>query len=240
MAIKRAQPKLKRHRRLLLRNCEDLITRFETAKDILEVGEASTKAAMKIMTSSGASDAGPSESYYVGSLKASDLLVLVHAGLIQEWNIFLDSVFAEVVLYYLERGDRSALPSQRVDLDKLDPKSLADLRSTISNAARESFSLEPYRKRIGMLTSIFSIKKDLALDKEMTIHVVIRNIFQHNRGQIRPTDLAKIGQNGFEVLDEDGDKKQYTAGQKIELSLPELEHLKVIIKQYSEKFEVLP
>ena len=239
MTKKKTKPSLKKHRRLLLANCGDLITRFETGKDILEVGEVSTKAAMKIMTLSSAPDAGPSKSYYVGSLKAADLLVLVHAGLIQEWNIFLDSIFGEVLLYYLEIGDRSKLPSQRFDLDKLEPKSLPDIRSSISNAAKESFSFDPYNKRIETLCGIFNIKKDSALDKEMTKHVVSRNIFQHNRGEIRETDTAKIGQNHFEVLDEDGNRKQYTEGQKIVLTLPEIEHLNAVIKQYSEKFEVL-
>lgn len=239
MAKKKKKLALKKHRQLLLENCEQLITRFEASKDFLEVGEASTKAAMKHIASSGPSDAGISRSYFIGSLKASDLLVLVHAGLIQEWNIFLDSVFGEVILHYLEIGDRSNLPSQRFDLKKVDPRSLPVLRSSISNAARESFSFEPYNKKVEALCSIFNIKKNSDLDKEMTKHVEIRNIFQHNRGEIRETDLEKIGQDCFEVLDGDGNIKQYRNGEKMLLGLPEIERLNKIIKQYSKKFEVL-
>jgi len=224
----------------LLANCVELITRFAAVKNILEVGEASTKAAIEIMTPSGASAAGSPGSHYVDSLKAADLLVFIQAGLIQEWNIFLDSIFGEVVLHYLEIGDRSKLPSQRFYLDKLDPNNLPDLRSSISNAAKESFSFHPYDKRIETLCSIFNIQKNSSLDKEMKKHVEIRNIFQHYRGEVRKTDIEKIGRNYFEVLDENKKIKKYYEQDKLELTLPEIEHLNQTIESYSEKFEVLP
>lgn len=243
--------KLKRHRQTLLRNCQRFVGRFESAKSYLEIGQQAAEAAAERIVSSGTSSAKVlTHSIFTDSLQASDILVLVHAGLVQEWTLFLDSVFSEIVLYYLKIRDPAKLPSQKVDLRRIDPKNLTTIINTISDAAKMSFSFQAYEDKIHTLRDTFSLKssqldpplKDyLELwDFEMTKHVEIRNIFQHSRGKVRPTDLDKIGRTYFDLLDDNGNKIKYTKDHEIVLTLKEIEHLNEIIKLYSEKFGDLP
>jgi len=251
MAKKTTTLKLTRERSLLLRNCDKFIDRFTKAKLAVEVGQVSTKAAVQYITSSDTSSAATAEQdYFADAMGVSELLVLVHAGLIQEWSIFLDFVFGKVVLHYLETDMCDALPLQKFNLKKIKATSFYDMRVSISQAAKESFSFENYDEKIKRLRSIFGIKSSQmneeakkhleALDAEMKKHVEIRNVFQHNRGIIRKRDLTAIGQQYFELLDDDGNTRQYKKDDEMVLSKPEIENLNELIKKYSEKFEVLP
>lgn len=251
MAKKTTTLKLTRERSLLLRNCNKFIERFMKAKLAVEVGKASTKAAVQIIASSDTSSvATAKQDYFADAMGVSELLVLVHAGFIQEWSIFLDSIFRKVVLHYLETDMCDALPSQKFNLNKIKATSFYDMRVSISQAAMESFSFENYDDKIKMLRSIFGIKssqleeKDKikleAMNAKVKKHVEIRNVFQHNRGIIRERDLTAIGQKYFELLDDDGNKRQYKKDDEMILSKPEIENLNELIKKYSEKFEVLP
>lgn len=207
------------------------------------MGQTTAVAATKLITLSSGGSTGPSKEkdYLSDSMGVSELLVLVHAGLVQEWNIFLDSVFGRVVMHYLETDMGNVLPSQRFNLNRIKATNLPDMRESISDAAKEAFSFKSYKMRIESLRDIFGVDTS-TLDAEMKKHVEIRNIFQHNRGVVRETDLVKIGQpNGgyFKLLDEKNNKKKYYRGNKISLSKPEVENLNEIVKKYSKEFEVL-
>jgi len=243
MAKKVKTLKLTKYRKPLLYNCDSLVTRFETASLTIEVGQASTKAAIALMSSSTRSSATMAAKHKISvdNMAKSELLVLVHAGLIQEWNIFLDTVFSKVVIYYLETNKWNALPSQKIDLKRIRANNLVNMRESISEAAKEAFSRRSYKERIKTLRKIFQVKHS-TIDTEMTMHVEVRNIFQHHRGLIRRTDLDKIGQPAggyFELLDENKKQKRFYDCEKIELSKPEIDNLNGIIKNYSERFEDL-
>jgi hypothetical protein len=83
MAKKPKTLKLTKCRNLLLRNCEALIDRFETTNIYLEVGQAYTKAAVKVITSSDtpAAHVRP-RNYLADSLGGADLLILVQTALL--------------------------------------------------------------------------------------------------------------------------------------------------------------
>jgi len=178
------------------------------------------------------------------------LISPAHAALVQEWIIFVSSVFARSVLYFLETNATSRLPKQTLRLNKINSSSLRNMRESISEAVKESFSYEGYSKRIKTLRSIFNIKEAQLenhekkqqveeLNNEMIKHVAIRNIFQHNRGKIRKDDLEGISPQYFELLNENGKKKKFVENDDIILSFPEVVFLNKTIKHYSKLFEVL-
>ena len=178
--------------------------------------------------------------YFADSMGKSVLLILVHAGLIQEWNIFLDSVFRKVVLYCLETNQLDRLQCVEIDLREITPISLSAVRESISSAAWYSFAFSPYNKKTGQLRTIFKTKEnDEALNDEMKIHVEIRNIIQHHRGIIREDHLKRIGKDSIKILNEKGELTPHSVGVEIKLSLPAIKKLNQTINEYSKQFEVL-
>ena len=237
--------KLTKFRRQLIRSCEDLVSKFLESERLLTIGHAADQI-VRHGTRGGAPTSGDTSSdavatqYDVNPSGLSDLLVLVQATLVQEWLIFLDSVFGEAVLYCLKNNLASRLPMLSLGVKKLEPTSLVKMRESICYALREAFSFNRnYPDKIKTLHKMFKVPADKKLQGEMKKHVTIRNIFQHHRGVIRPRDLNAIGKQDFEMLDDAGNQKAYKKGELIVLSKLEVVSLKDVIKRYSQKFEVL-
>lgn len=238
----------------LVVNCDELIERYTIIIGKLQVGEATTKAVQIYMTCS--SQPGGAKTDSSGQPSSPDpksislLLSPAHAGLVQEWLIFLDAIFGRAILHFLETDTPDRLPKRpSLYLNKIKASSLVNIRESISDAAKESFSFVNYTDRIKILRRIFKItdeelqssdkEQTQKLNAEMKKHVTIRNVFQHNRGKIREDDLAEISPRYFELLTEDGKKDKYYINDEIILSMLEIESLNKTIKDYSKKFEVL-
>jgi len=221
----------------MLKNCSDWLSRFDRIRVNLSVGAAATSEFQKKMSQSTAG----SQQWDVQpvSTHESDVIVLIQAALVQEWSIFLDSVFYAAVLYFLETGDIVKLPPERLDLKKIVPTGFSNLRKSIATATSESFSFRPYDYKIEILCKAFKVTDGLPLKSVLKKHVEIRNIFQHSRGIVRQTDLDKIGGAGFDILQEDQTKKIYGVGDTIILTLCEVLYLNKAINEISIYFEVL-
>lgn len=243
MAKKPKPLKLKKVRKQLLDRCNDLIKRFSEAARYLAIGHATDQIVRQGTAginsrSKKTSSSSTTTQYQAEPTGRQDLLVLIHATLIQEWLIFLDCVFGEAVLHYLKEGLPSRLPSMSFKLNKVKPESLVQMRKSICNSAKDSFSFTSYPRKITTLLKLFDVEINENIQAEMKKHVTVRNIFQHNRGLVKESDLAE-GQQYFELLNERGGKSKYYRDEKIILSFPEIENLNQIIKNYSEKFEEL-
>lgn len=236
MAKKSKPLKLNKIRAYLLKNCDNWLSRFESISVYLSVGAAATTELQKKTSQSTAG----SQQWYVQPMSTheSDVIILIQTALVQEWNIFIDSVFYATILHFLEMGDVDKLPTERVDLKKIVSSDICSLRKSIATAARESFSFKPYDNKIEILRKIYKVN-DGPIESVLKKHVEIRNIFQHNRGLVRQTDLIKTGGAGFDILQEDQTKKIYKVGDTIILTLCEVKHFNKTIKDYSNNFEVL-
>ncbi|RPJ78268.1 MAG: hypothetical protein EHM20_04300 [Alphaproteobacteria bacterium] len=221
----------------LIKNCSNWLSRFNTIRIHLSVGEAAASK-LQAITNQTALGSQPQNIQTVPN-QESDVIILIQAALIQEWNIFLDSIFRDVVLFFLETCSVDRLPAARFDIKKIVPTNLSNLRESIASAVSESFSFKPYDQKTEDICSIFNVKDVLPLRSFLKKHVEIRNIFQHHRGVIRPSDLEKIGNNPFDILQEDKTKINYVSGDKIILTLSEINDLKKAIEDFSKKFEVL-
>lgn len=236
---------LKKVRSQLLTNCNDWIDRFKRLKINLNVGVAATTAYQQNVGQTSISTGGQVETRAVSVQENSDVdvLVLVHAGLVQEWSIFLDSTFSNGVLFLLKVGNGARLPRETLDLKQLDPANINKLRESIATTACENFSFRPYDKKIEIICSMFDVDNDpgnSASDSaKMRKHVEIRNIFQHNRGIVRNKDIVRIGIKSFKILQDDQSHKDYVEGNKIILTFCEIQELNETIISFSKCFEVL-
>ena len=229
----------------LIRNCADLIERFLEAEKKITIGhktelivkQSTVQASPPSGITSRGTTASPSQSNPTG---ISDLLVLVHATIIQEWLIFLDYVFGEAVRYCLMNNLTSRLPSMSFGIRKLAPNGLVNMRESICLALIDVFSFNRnYPEKIKTLNKIFNVQQDVKLEEAMKKHVTVRNIFQHHRGEVRPRDIDTIGKQYFEILDDAGNPQPYRVKDTIVLTKREIESLNDTLKIYSNKFEVL-
>lgn len=165
-------------------------------------------------------------------------MTLTHGVLIQDWEHFLYDIFVEGVIYYL-KGYNLSDSIYKLRLKNLKPSTeLAEMRENLSAEVRASS--RGYKDLFKQTRILFNVKKSKLL-KEMQKQAQIRHIFQHSKGIIRRKDLSEIGSNGpdasFEILNDKKKLETYKEGQKILLSLPEIQKLYTVIKEYSEAFQ---
>lgn len=232
-------PNLRTIRKRLIENCDVLIENLRKAYEHFILGQAVTRAQAAMGTTLEGEDTegtAPEPQNIKIDLSAPELFQLTHAILIQEWHIFLDSIFKEAVLHYLRKKRNDKLPKIRLQLAKLDLEKPSTLRESISEEAKVAFSPMPYETRLSTLIKLLGISPDKNLKVKMNNHRLIRNCFQHNRGVIRSRDLPACG--FFELINDKGEKVKYTEGQQLELSRADIIELNQIIKDFSRKFEV--
>jgi len=231
-------PNLRTIRKRLIDNCDLLIENLQKASEQFHLGRAhqAVTAAMD-SPSTGVSTASTARtvSITVGQ-SVPELCQLTHAILIQEWNIFLDSIFKEAVLHYLRKKKRDKLPKIKLQLKRLELEKLSTLRESISEAAEVAFSSMSYPERLGLLSKLLRISPAKTLKENMNKHRLVRNCLQHNRGIIRPRDLPACG--FIELKNDKGEKVKYKEGKKLNLSQTDVIELNQIIKNFSQEFEV--
>jgi len=236
--VTRTKPlNLKCQRKRLLQNIDRQVTCCAKTMKYIAVGQAAVAAAEARTFTSTVSNS--SAQFVPGpSPDRSDVLILVQATIIQEWQIFLDDVFEAVVRYYLKIGQQSKLSPQSLNVGDIDSSSISNMRKSIARAARERFSFDGYDDRVRRVRKIFGLQGEDNSIGVLKKHVEMRNIFQHNRGEVRDSDLARIGSAHFEIREE-SEVKTYKAGEEIVLTYTEVECLVETIRTFSEKFEVL-
>ena len=243
--------KLKQIRKDLIGRCNTLLRSCRDHMTFLEIGQRTTAVVVEQYYKGRAvSDSdrivGPVSGSAPSELDlASRALIITHADLVQEWHIFLDAVFSNAVFTYLQSNREIKLSNSNSirfsDLSLVGVKGKKDVFGRITESLAESFSFHSHKSKIEDLGRLFPDKMDSTLLREIIKHIEIRNIFQHNRGQVRSDDLKKIGRpkQCFEVLDENGELAQYSEGQKIQLSLRELEKFVEMIEKVSHTYESL-
>jgi hypothetical protein len=233
---KKSTLSLKTERRELLDNCQELISRFRVTSTFLNIGAAATAAmGQQVSTISGAStQTGNTPSVCLGP---PEILSLVQAAMVQEWHVYLDTLFGAVVAHMLKIHEYSRMPSQTVDIRSIGADSLVEIRQKVATRAMERFSLQPYDRRVDTICEMFNVHSQDASLGELQKHVGIRNIFQHNRAMVRQSDLKQVGKTFFEIRDGQSAKK-YLVGDKLVLTVYEVEQLGNTLEALSKSFEV--
>ena len=244
--------KVKKLRDELLENCKYAIDRLDAAmervayyssnnqEDDTPGTSGTNEAPVKTTTSTSGTKKSESDiSYEISDPEiVNSFMELTHGVLIQEWQHFLSGIFAEGVVYYLSGYDLDT-PKITIKLKELNPTmKIAEMHKNIASQAAESFD-NSYHHLLNQSCTLFKLKefKKSESGKEMEKHVIIRNLFQHNKGKIRSQDIQKNDDKPFEILNDKKQQQSYKEGQKILLSLAEIEKLSNTIEKYSLKFQ---
>jgi len=235
----------------LVKNCEGLfseLTTFETMSmgtQVVSMPEQDIKKAPEDNTTS------TLKSTSVNNTSITLLRTAIHGAMISEWDIFLNNVFGEAFLYMLESKNipilvsiLSLIKNLNFNFEETIPTTEFELYEKIGNGAKDNFSFENHGIKLKTLKKLFifdDIGNSSELEQEMKKQVQIRNIFQHNRGEVRKDDLIKIGRENqyLKIISDEEQSIEYREGNKIVLSKQEIENCYKTIEAYSKNCQVL-
>ena len=242
MAKSNAVPGLKSTRQALLKNCKQIVNLRQEAERTFSVGYVVTEFAQT-------GNMPPINDTHIPTVETSSQSShpkeftnryheYIHSILVQEWIIFLDNVFEKVIDFFLKRGRFERIPTDfRIELKELDGRKLISLREGICNTSTESFSFQPYKKKIEILRKMFNKEFEQEIQKQMQMHITIRNVIQHNRGKIRENDLKEAGVAKFKLLNNREKDRHLGVNEKLTLSDKDIEGLYSIIENFSKNFK---
>lgn len=119
------------------------------------------------------------------------------------------------------------IPELKKRTTRVDFGSSIDLKSQVQEGLVADFAFEKYAERIKIVNRM--LNPDGACQEELSIirkHVQIRNSIQHQAGRVCEGMLKEIGSQQVGVLDQHGNLLNLSAGESIQLFVPELDHLK--------------
>jgi len=118
---------------------------------------------------------------------------MIHSEMIQEWHTFLEKVF-ERRIYEIFSGGRAQ--RIKIDLQLTLPDDIENnLAEAVQRRAVQSFSVASYEKRLRMVIQLLGKPVKSGDERLLTIrkHKVIRDVIQHNKGELRERDLKELG-----------------------------------------------
>lgn len=226
-------------------SCEETIARLNEGEKSMAVGYAAQQMAVyseqqtTIELNQSISRESQSEDIIINpSAQGEELRILTHAFIIQEWSLFLDEIFAEILSFYIKQGKSSQLTfNMKIDISQIDFTTVARARDSIVEQFKESFSFNPYDEKIKSVKKLLSLK---SVDNELKFikkNVIIRNIFQHHRGKVRQKDVEDAG-GDLVVLDNSNCEEKYEVGDKLQISKNQIKKLFENMVKVTKKVEV--
>lgn len=222
----------------LLSNCNGFIARLNQAEKTMTAGYVHQQASAlcESMSSSGGSITIDPQ-----KVDSEDLRILTHAFIIQEWHLFLDNVFVGVVEDKLCHAKKPNLPRMNIKLDfeDVDLSTIAKTRRYIFRKLKETFSFEGYDEKIDRIKKIVDLttyyNTELPFIKK---NVIVRNIFQHQKGIVSQDDLSRLG-GSLILLDDANVSVSYNAGEKLKMSKPEINELFQTLGRVTNNLQVI-
>lgn len=153
------------------------------------------------------------------------VIEVFHAKLLQLWQNVVDGIFCHYVEEYLSgRRHFQELGRRSVQLEFADQTPLPD---QVRAALERDFAFWQHSDRHKLVNAIRNPSGKAAEASEVIhTHVHIRNAFQHHHGVLQEFSLRKLGRTEITLLDTGGQAQQLKAGQKVTLSVPELDNLR--------------
>ena len=245
---------LKQIQKKLLNQCLEIVKRCKGRTELITKGYVHRQVASGAMASTGLVPDQQTQQQSQGTYTfhvtvegtltedIQGIIALAQNELVQEWHGYLDAVFVEALRQCLgKREFQSRLPKMKVELPDLIWNRKTDMVESVCKSLEEPFSFCNYPEKILILTALFNVESDDGIEFEVKKHVMIRNVLQHNHGVIRSIDLKRIGREGqnVSVLEQNRKVCKFGLGDKIELSVAEIENLVNVMKDYSLYFEKL-
>lgn len=223
MAKQKNSCNLKKLHKELLCNCKGFIARLNKAEETMTAGYVHQQASQ--MVSSASSGGSITIDTRVDS---EDLRILTHAFIIQEWHIFLDNVFAMVIVHkLLHKKVISNFPKMNVKIDfsDVDLSTVSKARNYICDKLKETFSYDPYDEKIDKIKKLVDLKPYITTELPfIKKNVIVRNIFQHQKGVVSSGDLTRLG-GSLTLLGDANAPVSFNAGDQLHISKTEIKAL---------------
>jgi hypothetical protein len=220
----------------LIGNCKNFIARLNQAEQTMTVGYVQQQVSKLTPTES------TGDTIIINTeVNSEDLRILTHAFIIQEWHIFLDSIFAKVITYKLyHRNMIPKIPKMniKIDFEDIDLSTKSKARYYICDKLKETFSYDPYDEKIDKIKKLVNLQ---SYDTELLFikkNVTVRNIFQHQKGIVYPRDLAKLG-GSLTLLDSKNNSVAFKANDNLKISKIEINKLYETIDKITENLQVI-
>lgn len=142
-------------------------------------------------------------------------LELFHAYSVQAWHGFLDNVFETMLEEHFSSRAVYEIRSIPVHFSSSQdtPERLAD---NVRMRALEHFSIRMSSdEKLSVIAKAFNTDLPEDLRQSIRKHVVVRNVFQHSRGTLRPRDLVQLQGDNLKYPCVEGDEQgdYYNPGQ---------------------------
>ena len=174
------------------------------------------------------------------NVDSDDLRILTHAFIIQEWHLFLDNVFAEVIAYNLLHTTMPGFSkmSIKVDFNDIDLSSASKARKCICGKLKEAFSFEGYDEKIDIIKKLIDLQPYFGTELPfMKKSVIVRNIFQHQKGEVYPSDLTRLG-GSLTLLNDANTSVSFNVGDKLKISKAEIKELYKMLNNITNNLQV--
>lgn len=148
-----------------------------------------------------------------------------HAKLLQHWHDTTDRIFCHYVDAHIS-GQRpfDELGKVMVKLDFADQTSFPE---QVRSALARDFGFWRYSDRHKLINKLRNPTGSEADAAEVTHkHVHVRNAFQHHHGILQEFPLKELGLHEITVIDDRCQPQTFKAGQKVVLSIAELDNLR--------------
>jgi hypothetical protein len=145
--------------------------------------------------------------------------------MIAAWSDLIDEIFEYFLAQHFD-GHRDFVELKRQNI-KIDFASSISIEVQAKDALSKDFSFRSYPDRFKLINGILNPGNEL--DAEIKIirkHVLIRNSIQHHNSIAYEDLFSQLGAANIELLDPNGAPLSVTQGNKIYISVPELDYLK--------------
>lgn len=226
---------LKNLHKELVDNCKQFIVRLNQSEQTMTVGHVHQQASQAVSgTTSGGIITINTE------VNSEELRILTHAFMIQEWHLFLENVFEKTVNYNLlnKRMPKFQKMVMKIDFEDVDLSTGPKARIYVCDKLKRTFSFESYDEKIAKtrkLVDLQNFTNELHFIKK---NVIVRNIFQHQKGIVSSHDLERLG-GKLSLLDDNGSSISFKNKSKLTISKAEINELYEKFKKITQNLQVI-
>lgn len=150
------------------------------------------------------------------------ILQVFHGKLVQLWHECLLKIFCHYVDLHLQ-GMRPFVELRKQDV-RIDFAVSEQLQAQVRRALTRDFDFKDFAERQKLINKLRN-PVDRYADHLQNIHkhVQIRNAFQHRQGMLDTDAIKKLGVSAIELLDADGKSYSHSSGDRVTLSIPEVD-----------------
>jgi hypothetical protein len=150
------------------------------------------------------------------------LLEVFHGKFVTLWQDLLNNIFIKFIELHLS-SIRKFEELKKIEI-RLDFTSTDNFNDQIKKAIIYDFNFRKFSERQKLINKLLNSMGNGQRELDNIFkNTLIRNIIQHRKKIINDYVILKLGRSQIEILDNEGNIKNYNCGDSFELSIPEIE-----------------